>query len=253
MSAVWFLAESGGAPAWALTESAPSVAPTAPSGVAGVATGATTATIGWTDASSDEAGFDVQIENPNGSGNWVTAAGSANPTAAGVQTFSATGLPSATVLRARVRAFNVAGASGWTVSAAFATDNPASGGGEIPTEPEPSISVSRTYTVYPDPALPGPVGAETEITPTYIKDPESRLDYTWQFAPWLADAGDSVASMTVTLGAGITSDLESVRATSLTKWVLGPPAGTVADMRLDIVTSLGRVDSRTIRLQGLDR
>lgn len=109
-----------------------SAAPSAPSGVAGSATGGTSITITWVDTSGDETGFDVQIESPSGSANWVTASGATNPTAAGVQTFAVTGLTDATSYTPRVRSFNGVGPSAWAVGAAVITDNTGSGGGEIP-------------------------------------------------------------------------------------------------------------------------
>lgn len=125
-------------------------------------------------------------------------------------------------------------------------------GGSLTGAPPPSAS--RTYTVYPDPALPGLVGAETITTPTFLKDPEARLDYSWNFGPWLADAGDSVATFTVTMDDGLVHDLEVVAGARITRWISsGPAAGQVLSMRCHIVTQQGRVDDRTIQLQGLER
>lgn len=253
MSAIWFLAESGGAATWALTESAPSAVPNPPGSVVGAATGATTATGTWSDLSGDETGFDVQVEIPAGSGNWQAAAGAANPAAAGVQSFAATGFAAATQLRFRVRSFNGVGPSAWVVGNTFATDNTGSGGGEIPTEPAPAVSASRTYVIYPDPALPDPVDSGTEVMPTWLKDPAARLDYTWNWGLWLADADDAVGTFTVELDAGLASDRQHQAGGALTYWVTGPAAGQVASMRCHIVTRDGRVDDRTIRLQGIDR
>lgn len=130
---VWFASESGGQGIWALSEST-SGAPTAPTTVAGTPTGATTATLTWVDASSDETGFQVQVRTAAGPGAWGDAAGAANPTAAGVQTFAATGLTAATAYDVQVRAKGASADSAYVQSAAsFTTDNPGGGGGGIPT------------------------------------------------------------------------------------------------------------------------
>lgn len=106
-------------------------APGAASSVAGDATGGTTATITWVYLAGDETGFDVEIESPAGSSNWIAASGATNPTVAGVQTFAATGLSPITAYTPRVRGFNGIGVGAWTVGAAFITDNTGSGGGAI--------------------------------------------------------------------------------------------------------------------------
>lgn len=128
---VWFASESGGSGIWTLSEST-SGAPNAPTTVAGTATSGTTATITWVDASSDETGFQVQIRTAAGPGAWADAAGATNPTAAGVQTFSATGLTAATAYDVQVRAKGASSDSAYVQSASsFTTDNIGSGGGEI--------------------------------------------------------------------------------------------------------------------------
>ena len=93
-------------------------------------------------------GFDVQIEVPAGSGNWIAASGAANPTAAGVTAFTATGLSLATPYPQRVRAKRSGFPdSAWTVGAAVFTDNSGTGGGTIPVAPAVTTSpASQTVT-----------------------------------------------------------------------------------------------------------
>lgn len=132
--AIWLQGASSGTPS----------APSAPSSVTGAATGSSTATVGWVDTSSDELSFTVQLEVPAGSGNWVAASGAANPTAAGVQTFAATGLAGATTMTPRVRSNNAAGSSAWVTGAAFTTENNGAGGGMLPAGP-----MAPTVTTHP--------------------------------------------------------------------------------------------------------
>lgn len=115
--------------------------PAAPGTVAGDAVDDMTAGITWVDNSLNEDGFVVELESPAGSGNWVPATGSANPTAAGAQVFFASGLTAATRYTPRVAALNAAGQSAWAVGTAFSTDNVGSGGSEIPTEVEADLSL----------------------------------------------------------------------------------------------------------------
>ncbi len=126
-------------------------APAAPGSVVGQATGTTTATVTWADASGNETGFEVQLETPAGSANWVAAVGGVNPTAADVQQFLATGLAVATDYTPRVRALGSIGNSAWTTGAAFGTDNVGTGGASIPlpgTTPPPPPPPQNTQPAF---------------------------------------------------------------------------------------------------------
>ncbi|HYC00358.1 MAG TPA: fibronectin type III domain-containing protein [Candidatus Limnocylindrales bacterium] len=99
-------------------------APTAPT--IGATTGITSsgATINWTDNSSDETGFQIQVETPSGAGNWTNA--NTSPAAANATSLAIGGLSSSTEYRPRVRASNAGGDSAWSTGTAF---NTAAGGG----------------------------------------------------------------------------------------------------------------------------
>ena len=176
-------------------ESQTATAPTAPTTVAGSASGGTTATITWVDASSDETGFDVQIESPTGSSNWVAASGATNPTAAGVQTFAATGLTAATSYTPRVQSFNGTGSSAWVTGASFATDNTGSGGGDIPALSAPAIVTNPSNMSVVE-------GATASFTAAFSGSPAPSVQWyrgaslltgetalTYSFATVLADSG----------------------------------------------------------------
>lgn len=127
----WAAQFSAGAPVWALQFGALS-APSAPADVAGTATSDTTATLTLTDTNSAAASYRWQIA-PVSTGVYVDASGATNPSAAGVAAFAATGLTAATEYLVRARGENGGGNSAYAVGAAsFTTDNPGSGGGEIP-------------------------------------------------------------------------------------------------------------------------
>lgn len=97
--------------------------PTAPT--TGSETGITSsgATVNWTDNSSTETSFTVQIETPSGAANWANAStGASNPTAANATSLAINGLAAGTQYRARVKATNSEGDSSYSVGTAFTTD-----------------------------------------------------------------------------------------------------------------------------------
>lgn len=133
-AAEWKLTDSGTAALWALSDvETPPEAAGAPASVSGDATGGTTRLITWVAGSGGLAdGFVVQLESPAGAGNWENAAGAANPTAAGVSSFLASGLAVATSYRPRVSAQKAGFAdSAFTLGEPFYTDNSVTGGGVI--------------------------------------------------------------------------------------------------------------------------
>lgn len=96
--------------------------PTAPTIGTTTSISYTTATINWTDNSSNETGFDVEVETPSGAGNWTAAStGASNPTAANATSLAITSLSMGTQYRPRVRARGVEGNSAWSTGTAFTT------------------------------------------------------------------------------------------------------------------------------------
>ncbi|HSG63285.1 MAG TPA: hypothetical protein VLA24_17810 [Pseudomonadales bacterium] len=97
----------------------------------------------------------------------------------------------------------------------------------------------------------------------YNKDPNSILDYKWDWAAltngtgssdWL-EAGETIVSYTVIAPAGITIDSDAVRDTntSIEAWLSGGTVGSMYDVVCRIVTSSGRQDDRTITVRVVER
>lgn len=78
----------------------------------------------------------------------------------------------------------------------------------------------------------------------YIKDPDAVLDYTSDWASWLA-GGETISTSTFVADSGITIDSQSNSTTSGTVWLSGGTAGTNYTIRHRITTSAGRTDDRS--------
>jgi hypothetical protein len=86
----------------------------------------------------------------------------------------------------------------------------------------------------------------------YIKDPNSVLDYKWNWASWLQE-GETITAATVTAEEGITVDSSSDEDGTVTAWLSGGTDGRTYRVVNQITTSQGRVDERTIRIVVEDR
>lgn len=98
-------------------------APTAPTIGANSGITSSGVTVNWTDNSSDETGFIVQVETPSGAGNWSTV----GTPAADATSYGVTGLSPSTEYRPRVAATNTGGTSSYSTGTAFTTDAGGSG------------------------------------------------------------------------------------------------------------------------------
>jgi hypothetical protein len=89
------------------------------------------------------------------------------------------------------------------------------------------------------------------------KDPDAVLDYTLDWGatgdPWLS--GDTIATATWTLDAGLTKVSESATATAATIWLSGGIAGSTYRVSCRIVTtnSIPRVEDRSFRVVVVQR
>ena len=78
-----------------------------------------------------------------------------------------------------------------------------------------------------------------------VKDPDSILDYQWDFTSWLA-SGDTVASYVVTADPGITVESDSNDTTSVTVWLSGGTAGQAYTVSVRATTQQGRTVERSV-------
>lgn len=83
--------------------------------------------------------------------------------------------------------------------------------------------------------------------PTYVKDPNSVLDYSFDWSSWLA-TGETLSTATWTVPTGITKDSQSLTTTVATAWLSSGTAGTSYDVACKVVTSAGRTDERTMTI-----
>lgn len=83
----------------------------------------------------------------------------------------------------------------------------------------------------------------------YIKDPSALLEYTWDWALWLADVDDSISSATVTVPDGLTADGAAIVGDVLvTQRVSGGTVDETYTLVCQITTTGGLVDERSIYL-----
>lgn len=98
---------------------------------------------------------------------------------------------------------------------------------------------------------------------TFIKDPDSTLDYKFDWkaetngsgtSDWLA-AAETISSHTIDADTGITVDSSTATDTntSVTVWLSGGTAGTDYAVRCEIVTNAARTDERTMMIAVQER
>ena len=87
------------------------------------------------------------------------------------------------------------------------------------------------------------------------KDPDADLDYTWNLTEWLAEVGDSIATIEIIPEAPMTSHDESFIGGYVTAWLAGGTPGELHPCTLHFTTNNvpPRSDDRTIYLRIRDR
>lgn len=84
---------------------------------------------------------------------------------------------------------------------------------------------------------------------SYIKDPSARLDYTWDWTPWLADVDDTTSSATVAVPDGLTAvGSPVVNEGFVTQRVAGGTLDEEYTLVCQITTVGGLIDERSIYL-----
>lgn len=86
-----------------------------------------------------------------------------------------------------------------------------------------------------------------------IKDPQSKLDFAFDWSAWLAAEGDTAASFAWTVPDGLTPSGETSDGGKATIWLAGGTAGQDYRIVCRITTTAGRVDERTTRISVRNR
>lgn len=93
--------------------------------------------------------------------------------------------------------------------------------------------------------------ASSNPAATFQKDPLAILDYTLDWASFLN--GDTIATVTWTVPAGVASVGQTFSSTTATIWLSGGTAGTSYAVVCLITTVGGRTDERTIQINAVSR
>lgn len=82
----------------------------------------------------------------------------------------------------------------------------------------------------------------------YTKDPDSTLDYLWDWAAWLGE--DTIAAAQIVVSpAGLTAGVPTVEDdTAVRCWLSGGTLGTRYDVTCRITTAGGRIDDWTAEI-----
>lgn len=80
---------------------------------------------------------------------------------------------------------------------------------------------------------------------TIAKDPNSVLNYAWDFTDWLI-TGDSLSDHSVIADAGITVDSSAINGAYVDVVLSGGTVGTSYDVTVRVTTSNGYVVDRTV-------
>ena len=91
------------------------------------------------------------------------------------------------------------------------------------------------------------------VEKSFIKDPDATLDYAFDWIThWLQD-DETIDSYTVTVASGLTKNIDSEDSGIVTAWLSGGTAGETYEVACKIVTNLGRIDERTIKIMVRER
>lgn len=88
--------------------------------------------------------------------------------------------------------------------------------------------------------------------PSFTKDPQSVLDFSWDWSAWLGE-GETIVDKTVTPDAGVTVNSSSVSGDVVAAWLAGGTAGTTYTVACAITTSAGRAETRRIQISVVHR
>lgn len=87
----------------------------------------------------------------------------------------------------------------------------------------------------------------------YDKDPNAKLDYIFDWGPYLAPIADTITSVLWLTSAGLTVSQTSFTTTTATAFVSGGVLDASETLTCRITTAGGRIDDRTITLEITER
>lgn len=90
------------------------------------------------------------------------------------------------------------------------------------------------------------------INKTFLQDLGAKLDYQFDWTPWLTEAGDTISTQVTTPASGLTLVSSSHDGFVVTAWVTidsGTPKGRLLELNCKITTAAGRIDERTIYIK----
>jgi len=87
---------------------------------------------------------------------------------------------------------------------------------------------------------------------SFYKDPDSILDYKFNWSSWLA-SGESISTYVITAASGITNTTSTSDTDSVTAWLSGGTAGSDYPVACLIETDSSRTDERTIKIHVRER
>lgn len=85
----------------------------------------------------------------------------------------------------------------------------------------------------------------------FVKDPDSTLDYSFDWALWLN--GDTISSSTWVVDSPLVKSSESKTDETTTLYIAGGVHGTDYELKNTIVTPGGRTDERTVEIRVRER
>ena len=79
------------------------------------------------------------------------------------------------------------------------------------------------------------------------KDPDSRVDYGFDWSDWMQTL-DTIVGSSWTLPSGLTTDENSYTDDTTVVWLLGGITDTLYDVSNEITTSDGRIENKTFTI-----
>ena len=88
---------------------------------------------------------------------------------------------------------------------------------------------------------------------TITKDPQAVLDYSWDWAAWLAAVSDTISSISIAADTGLSVASSAFVGGVVTAWLSGGTAGTTYRVVCHITTAGGRQDERSVFIKVVER